>query len=134
MAKQKDVGLAKTFDEERKNLIKIGMKNLSWGKRLDKKNEDLKAENKALKLLCEGKELSKDELKADNKYLKERNDELKVENEKLRKSRDKPRNAVLSQLFTYVENRDREGWYYGNREQFENRHQEIKDWLLSLME
>ena len=31
----------------------------------------------------------------------------------------------LQQLLSYCEHRDREGWYYGNREQFEKRHFEI---------
>ena len=32
----------------------------------------------------------------------------------------------LEQLLSYVEDREREGWYYGNKEQFEKRHANIK--------
>ena len=33
--------------------------------------------------------------------------------------------AELNQLWSYCEARDREDWYYGNKEQFEKRHFEI---------
>lgn len=33
--------------------------------------------------------------------------------------------AELNQLLSYCEARDREDWYYGNKEQFEKRHFEI---------
>lgn len=32
----------------------------------------------------------------------------------------------LEQLYSYCEDREREGWYYGNKKQFENRHESIK--------
>ncbi len=32
----------------------------------------------------------------------------------------------LQQLMTYVLDREQVGWYYGNKEQFEKRHQNIK--------
>lgn len=32
----------------------------------------------------------------------------------------------LEQLMTYVLDREQIGWYYGNKEQFEKRHQNIK--------
>jgi hypothetical protein len=32
----------------------------------------------------------------------------------------------LQQLLSYVHDREREGWYYGNKEQFEKRHEQIK--------
>jgi len=35
------------------------------------------------------------------------------------------RKTHLSQLINYIHARDREGWYYGNREQFEQRHQDL---------
>ena len=35
------------------------------------------------------------------------------------------RKTHLSQLVNYIHNRDREGWYYGNREQFEARHRDL---------
>ena len=33
--------------------------------------------------------------------------------------------AELKQLLSYCEERDKEEWYYGNKEQFEKRHFEI---------
>jgi hypothetical protein len=33
--------------------------------------------------------------------------------------------AHLRQLATYIHERDREGWYYGPREQFERRHADL---------
>ena len=44
------------------------------------------------------------------------------------------RKAHLQQLLSYVEEREREGWYIGNREQFEKRHRELKDWLRTAVE
>jgi hypothetical protein len=35
------------------------------------------------------------------------------------------RKAHLRQLATYIHERDREGWYYGPREQFERRHADL---------
>lgn len=41
--------------------------------------------------------------------------------------------AMLEQVQSYVEDRDRDGhdggWYYGNKVQFEKRHTMIKAWL-----
>jgi len=37
--------------------------------------------------------------------------------------------AYIEQLASYVNNRDNEGWYYGNKAQFEKRHKEIKEWV-----
>ena len=42
------------------------------------------------------------------------------------------RKAHLRQLATYIHARDREGWYYGPREQFERRHADLlklADWI-----
>jgi hypothetical protein len=42
------------------------------------------------------------------------------------------RKAHLYQLASYIDDRDMEGWYYGNREQFESRHAdllELAKWL-----
>ena len=39
------------------------------------------------------------------------------------------RKSHLEQLLSYIENRDREKWYYGNKDQFEKRHQEILNWI-----
>jgi len=35
----------------------------------------------------------------------------------------------FKQLLSYLENREAEGWYAGNRAQFEKRHNELKEWL-----
>ena len=41
--------------------------------------------------------------------------------------------AELAQLISYCEQREGEGWYYGNKEQFEKRHREIiRKLILSL--
>jgi hypothetical protein len=37
--------------------------------------------------------------------------------------------AYISQLATYVRERDREGYCYGNRELFEKRHKAILKWV-----
>lgn len=39
----------------------------------------------------------------------------------------------LEQLMTYVADREETGWYYGNKEQFEKRHQNIRRELQSLL-
>ena len=38
----------------------------------------------------------------------------------------KLKRTELQQLLSYCEARDREGWFYGNKEQFEKRHFEIE--------
>ena len=38
----------------------------------------------------------------------------------------------VSQLLSYCEDVEREGWYYGNREQFNKRHKNIVNKLKSL--
>jgi hypothetical protein len=35
------------------------------------------------------------------------------------------RKSHLRQLASYIHERDREGWYYGPREQFERRHEDL---------
>ena len=37
--------------------------------------------------------------------------------------------AHLRQLLDYIEHRDRDGWYYGPREQFEKRHADLLKWI-----
>jgi len=37
--------------------------------------------------------------------------------------------AHLRQLAAYIEDRERDEWYYGDREQFEKRHSELRDWI-----
>ena len=44
------------------------------------------------------------------------------------------RRAHFTQLLAYVTNREREGWYYGNRSQFEKRHSDLIKWLDSVIE
>ena len=39
----------------------------------------------------------------------------------------------LEQLLSYVEDRGRIGWYYGNKEQFERRHKNIQNELEKLL-
>ena len=38
--------------------------------------------------------------------------------------------AELNQLLSYVDTAEQEGWYYGHRPSFEQRHLNIKQWLL----
>lgn len=44
------------------------------------------------------------------------------------------RKAHLQQLLSYLEDRECNGWFVGNREQFEKRHSELKAWLKSAVE
>ena len=37
--------------------------------------------------------------------------------------------AHLRQLLSYIDNRDREGWYYWPRDQFEKRHKDLLIWI-----
>jgi hypothetical protein len=39
------------------------------------------------------------------------------------------RRTHFEQLLAYLQMRDQEEWYYGNRKQFEKRHDELKSWL-----
>jgi len=43
------------------------------------------------------------------------------------------RKTHFEQLLTYLENRDREEWYYGNKNQFEKRHEELRVWIKKLL-
>jgi len=43
------------------------------------------------------------------------------------------RKVHFEQMLSYVEDREREGWYYGNYEHFEIRHIEIKVWLQGII-
>ena len=42
--------------------------------------------------------------------------------------------AHLRQLQTYVYDRDREEWYYGPKDQFEKRHEDLKRWIDAAVE
>ena len=44
------------------------------------------------------------------------------------------RRAEADQLLSYLEHRDRTGWYYGNRHQFEMRHIVLKTKLEAVLE
>ena len=35
----------------------------------------------------------------------------------------------FEQLRSYLDHRENAGWYYGNKEQFEKRHEDLKKWL-----
>ncbi|KKM80354.1 hypothetical protein LCGC14_1340720 [marine sediment metagenome] len=38
------------------------------------------------------------------------------------------------QLLSYMKDRDEAGWYYGNREQFEQRHKDLQKWLEGIID
>jgi hypothetical protein len=40
----------------------------------------------------------------------------------------------FKQLMAYLEDRDLQKWYYGNRKQFETRHEELRQWLTDIIE
>lgn len=44
------------------------------------------------------------------------------------------RKAHLYQLASYLHARDREGWYYGPKAQFEARHKDLLTWIDSAIE
>ena len=44
------------------------------------------------------------------------------------------RKAHLDQLLAYLDHCGVEGWHYGNREQFEKRHSDLKKWLKAAVE
>jgi hypothetical protein len=37
--------------------------------------------------------------------------------------------ALVEQMRSYFDDRDEVGWYYGNKEQFEKRHEIIRQWF-----
>lgn len=41
----------------------------------------------------------------------------------------KLRTAHLRQLLQYITERDRVGWHFGNKEQFEKRQKDLKEWI-----
>lgn len=43
------------------------------------------------------------------------------------------RRTHYEQLITYFDYAESEGWYYGNKEQFVKRHNELKEWLEDLI-
>jgi hypothetical protein len=45
----------------------------------------------------------------------------------------KLRRTHYEQLLTYFDYAEGEGWYYGNKEQFVQRHNELKEWLEDLL-
>ena len=45
------------------------------------------------------------------------------------------RKAHFHQLMSYIIQRERDGWwYYGNKEQFNKRHAEIKTWVQGIID
>ena len=42
--------------------------------------------------------------------------------------------AHFEQILSYVHQREENKWYYGNKKQFEKRHDEIKDWLCKIID
>jgi hypothetical protein len=44
------------------------------------------------------------------------------------------RRTHFEQMLAYLEARDRGEWYYGNRMQFEVRHEQIRTWLEVIIE
>lgn len=47
-----------------------------------------------------------------------------------KKTKIKPlRLAHFNQLMSYIEDCESQGWYYGQKDQFEKRRQEIKAWV-----
>ena len=40
----------------------------------------------------------------------------------------------FEQLLSYLENREREDWYYGNKKQFDQRHDDLRKWLEGIQE
>lgn len=44
------------------------------------------------------------------------------------------RKAHFKQLLSYVKHSKTEGWYYGNRIQFEKRHEEIERWVQGIVD
>ena len=44
------------------------------------------------------------------------------------------RKAHFTQLFSYIAEREREMWHFGNRKQFEKRHDELVKWVEGIIE
>jgi hypothetical protein len=44
------------------------------------------------------------------------------------------RKTHFNQLREYIHMRDSEGWYYGPREQFEKRHNDLLEWIENVCE
>ena len=40
----------------------------------------------------------------------------------------------LEQMLSYCDARDRDPWYYGNKQYFEKRHKEIMEWIEDCLE
>ena len=43
------------------------------------------------------------------------------------------RRSHFLQLQAYIHERDREGWYYGDKAQFEKRHRDLKEWVSDII-
>ena len=44
------------------------------------------------------------------------------------------RKTHFNQLLSYIEHQEDEGWYYGNKEQFNKRHMELKQFIKQVIE
>ncbi len=43
------------------------------------------------------------------------------------------RKTHFDQLLSYIMERDRDGWYYGNKDQFEKRHRDLMQWVKGIL-
>ena len=41
------------------------------------------------------------------------------------------RTTHFDQLMAYLEEREKEMWYYGPKDQFEKRHKELREWIIA---
>jgi len=44
------------------------------------------------------------------------------------------RKSHFNQLIGYLNEQDREGWYYGNKKQFEQRHTDLLNWIKGIQD
>ena len=44
------------------------------------------------------------------------------------------RKAHFKQLLTYIKERELEGWYYGNKKYFDIRHEDLKKWVIKIID
>ena len=44
------------------------------------------------------------------------------------------RRTHFEQLFSYLESVKEQGWYYGNKKQFDARHEDLKIWLIGIID
>lgn len=44
------------------------------------------------------------------------------------------RRTHFDQLLSYLTDREDDGWYYGNKKQFEKRHKDLREWLEGIID